>query len=389
METEKKILAILTGGKSRRMGSDKSSLPFGKESVLGYIIQKFRPCFDQIYISVSHPGLLDRLDIDDASGTIAEVEDLMPDMGPLGGIYSVLRACAGRDLFVTAVDMPFADPVALLSLAPKAARGCGGSTDSTFPSREHRRPAYRVVSDGRRAQPLFGWYGAVCAGIAGGMLSRGESQMSKFLERAGGEILAPADIFGDERAADRNFFNMNDRGSYYRALDMVRRDEHKIPLISVCAYSGLGKTTLIERLIPCLTERGLKVAVIKHDSHDFEIDVEGKDTYRFKKAGAVETVITSPARIAIVRDHTDDSLSAAAAEIETADIILVEGYKHGSQPKIVICPDENCTDFMKFTKNCVAIVGKAPLKSEIPSFLLNEVEKICEFILKLISEHKI
>jgi molybdopterin-guanine dinucleotide biosynthesis protein B len=111
-----------------------------------------------------------------------------------------------------------------------------------------------------------------------------------------------------------------------------------IPIVSIVGASGSGKTTLIEKLIAELTRRGWRVATVKHNLHGFEIDHEGKDSWRHKRAGAVATVIASPARIALIEDTAEDYELAEIRDryIRNADIIIAEGYKRNPHPKIEV-----------------------------------------------------
>ena len=106
-------------------------------------------------------------------------------------------------------------------------------------------------------------------------------------------------------------------------------------VISISGFSNSGKTTLIEKIIPLLKEHGLKVAVIKHDGHDFEMDHEGKDTYRFTAAGADTVMISSSSRYARL-DETGRSLEKMLDDVKDADVVLVEGYKYADVRKIGI-----------------------------------------------------
>src|SRR5512139_3009548 len=111
-----------------------------------------------------------------------------------------------------------------------------------------------------------------------------------------------------------------------------------IPIVSIVGKSDSGKTTLIEKLIAELTNRGFRVATIKHNRHGFDIDHEGKDSWRHKRAGAVATVVASPVRIALIEDTTRDYDLAEIRNlyIRNADIVLAEGYKHNPHPKIEV-----------------------------------------------------
>ncbi len=106
-------------------------------------------------------------------------------------------------------------------------------------------------------------------------------------------------------------------------------------VFGISGFSNSGKTTLIEKIIPLLKEHGLKVAVIKHDGHDFEMDREGKDTYRFTAAGADSVMISSASRYARL-DESGRSLQKMLDDAKDADIVLVEGYKYADLRKIGI-----------------------------------------------------
>ncbi len=112
-----------------------------------------------------------------------------------------------------------------------------------------------------------------------------------------------------------------------------------IPLLGFAAYSGTGKTTLLEKLLPILTERGLRIAMIKHSHHDFEIDQVGKDSYRLRHAGAKQMLIASAYRTALISEKdgkTEPNLAELIQQIDSnnVDIILVEGFRHVAFPKI-------------------------------------------------------
>ncbi len=110
-------------------------------------------------------------------------------------------------------------------------------------------------------------------------------------------------------------------------------------LLGFAGYSGSGKTTLIEKLIPLLKAQGLRVAVIKHAHHDFEIDKPGKDSHRHRMAGAQEVLIASGSRWALMHEFTqqsEPSLQELCTHLAPCDLVLVEGYKHATIPKLEI-----------------------------------------------------
>lgn len=109
--------------------------------------------------------------------------------------------------------------------------------------------------------------------------------------------------------------------------------------IGFAGWSGSGKTTLIERLIPWFTGRGLRVSVIKHAHHRFDIDKPGKDSWRHREAGAAEVLITSAGRWALLhelRHAPEPSLNDHLARLAPCDLVLIEGYRHADLPKIEV-----------------------------------------------------
>jgi molybdopterin-guanine dinucleotide biosynthesis protein B len=156
-----------------------------------------------------------------------------------------------------------------------------------------------------------------------------------------------------------------------------------IPLVSIVGKSNSGKTTLIEKLIGELTRRGRRVATIKHNRHGFEIDHEGKDSWRHKRAGAVTTVIASPGRIAVVEDTQQDLDIAAISDryIRAADIILVEGYKGNPHPKIEVFRTEIRSERLCGPgDHLIALAGDKPVDAGVPWFDWNDVKGLADLI---------
>ncbi len=164
----------------------------------------------------------------------------------------------------------------------------------------------------------------------------------------------------------------------------------KPPVVSVVAKSGTGKTTLLEKLIAGLKQRGYRVGAIKHDAHSFSIDHEGKDSWRLTRAGADIMLITSPEKVAMVkqnRQQEEPSLSETIAEYcGDLDILLTEGFKRSNMPKIEIHRRERSSDLLcrgaEHDPTLIAVASDAPLELDVPLFHIDDAEKICDFIVE-------
>lgn len=154
------------------------------------------------------------------------------------------------------------------------------------------------------------------------------------------------------------------------------------PIVCVVGRSNAGKTTLIEKLLPELVGLGLTIGTIKHDVHGFDIDVPGKDSWRHKRAGAVRTVISSPAKLALIRDTDHDlSLDELAPYFEGLNLVLVEGYKRESKPKIeVFRPEEHDEPLCRSDKNLIALVSDIELDLGVARFGLEDAPGLAAFI---------
>ena len=112
------------------------------------------------------------------------------------------------------------------------------------------------------------------------------------------------------------------------------------PIISVVGKSESGKTTLIEKLIPELKNRGYRIGTIKHAHHNFDMDKEGKDSWRHKAAGSETVVIVSPGKISIVKDEDLERLEHLEKYFDGMDLVITEGFKREKMPKIEVCRAE-------------------------------------------------
>lgn len=156
-----------------------------------------------------------------------------------------------------------------------------------------------------------------------------------------------------------------------------------IPIVSIVGKSDAGKTTLIEKLIPELKRRGYRVATIKHDAHQFDIDHPGKDSYRHFQAGADWTIIGSPAKLALVR-RLDRELTLAeiAAQISDVDLILTEGYKREAPPgrRIEVSRRAQSTELISQPPELLALATDYPIELGVPVYDLNDAEGLIDLI---------
>ena len=156
-----------------------------------------------------------------------------------------------------------------------------------------------------------------------------------------------------------------------------------IPTVSIVGHSDSGKTTLIEKLIPILKQRGYRVATIKHDVHGFEMDREGKDTYRHFHSGADAVLISSPRKMALIkRDERQPTLDELVEHFyQDMDIVITEGFKRLDKPKIEVFrskihPEPLCTP----ADNRIALASDKPIEVDCPRFDINDVEAIADLI---------
>jgi len=154
------------------------------------------------------------------------------------------------------------------------------------------------------------------------------------------------------------------------------------PIVSIVGKSDAGKTTLLERLVPELKARGYRIGTIKH-VHVFEIDHEGKDSWRHKQAGAHTVAISSPTKVALVKDvETEETLDSVASKyFQDVDIILTEGYKKEDKPKIEVFRSQvHETPLCKGDEHLVALVSDAGLDLGVPRFELDDIKGLAGFV---------
>jgi molybdopterin-guanine dinucleotide biosynthesis protein B len=161
-------------------------------------------------------------------------------------------------------------------------------------------------------------------------------------------------------------------------------------VFGIAGYSGSGKTTLLEKLIPQFTARGLKVSVIKHAHHGFDIDRPGKDSYRHREAGANEVLLSCNDRWALMHERRNDgamihdvTLDELIGRLAPCDLVLIEGFKQEPVPKLeVYRPENGKPPLFAERSDIVAVATDAEIETNLPKLPLNDVGAIADFVMK-------
>jgi molybdopterin-guanine dinucleotide biosynthesis adapter protein len=158
-------------------------------------------------------------------------------------------------------------------------------------------------------------------------------------------------------------------------------------IIGVAGFKNAGKTTLVEKLVVALTQKGYRISTVKHAHHSFDIDHEGRDSFRHRKAGATEVAVVSKSRWAIIhelRDEVEPSLGDILGQLSSCDLVIVEGYKRDGHDKIEV---RNLTlDHPVLAGDDPTIVAVAStgvvMGSSVPVFDRDDVTALTTFIIK-------
>ncbi len=335
---------ILAGGRSSRMGDDKALLSLGGQTLLDRAAAFWRDCegIDGVLIAAGTEEHLSVL----PEGCRA-VYDIYPGCGPMAGLHAAFARTDAELLYVSAVDMPFLSRAALLSPPTGDAAVCT----------RHGRP-----------EPLFGVYRRSCLPALDAALKAGRCKMTALLDTLDAEYVELPDALAD------TISNWNTRADMLRALAGTP------PTVVFMGWSGSGKTTFLEKLLPELTARGVRTAVIKHDAHAFQMDKPGKDTWRFAQAGAACTAISGPNGWAVLGPD-EIGLETLREKLPPVDLILVEGHKYSRYPKIQVHRRETGKPLVPMDASHFALVTDEPADAGIPQLGPEDIAACAELIL--------
>ena len=302
---------VLAGGQGSRMGGvDKGLLRWRGEPLIAPILAGLQPQVGQAMINANR-----RLEEYQAFGVPVVGDTLADFQGPLAGMLVALQHASTAYVLCVPCDTPRVFP----SLATRP-----------LSALQAQQADIAVVHDGKHLQPMH-------VLLATHLLSSLQAYLA-----AGGR--SPQQWFAQQRVAT---VDCSDAADYFRGINTPAEQQAleqivPVPILGFCAYSGTGKTTLLTQLIPLLKAQGLRLAVIKHTHHVIDVDKPGKDSYRMREAGAEQVILASKQRLIVMRElpqaHDEALLADALATIPagSADLILIEGFKHEPFPRIEV-----------------------------------------------------
>ena len=350
---------ILAGGLARRMGGgDKGLLLYQGRAMVRHAASAMLPQVDNLIINANrHIDQYQQLGYPVISDSIEGFQ------GPLAGMLTAMENTNADYILTAPCDSPFISP----SLRQRMME------TMLLNGKE-----LAVASDGERLQPVFSLIPTRLKDELRAFLEQGERKIDRWLTQY---KLAEVD-FSDQ---PETFVNFNHPEDLERAANI----KAPLPMLGIAAFSGTGKTTLLTQLLPVLNQRGLRVAVIKHAHHNFDIDKPGKDSYEIREAGAQQMLIASSRMMALMEKSQDAANDPRLADllprldVSKLDLILVEGFKHETIPKIELHrPSLGKPLLFRDDPQIIAIASdEAVADSEVLSKLdINNIEAIADFI---------
>ncbi|MDI6709711.1 MAG: bifunctional molybdenum cofactor guanylyltransferase MobA/molybdopterin-guanine dinucleotide biosynthesis adaptor protein MobB [Thermoanaerobacterales bacterium] len=349
--------AILAGGKSTRMRTAKAFLEVGGQAVISRIVTELACRFDEVLVVTNEPSRYEGV-----GGRV--VTDIIPGRGPLSGIHSALHHAAHPLVFVTACDMPFVSGI--------LARGLVALIDGYD-------CAVPVVHN--YVEPLFAVYRRSCLKPIEDCLNEGRLKVVDLFSRVRVKYIKESEIPGP--VMPETFFNINYPRDWARARAMVRHGgtpPELPPFICIAGTSGAGKTVLVTRLVHALRRRGLRVGTVKHAPHGAELLVEGTDSWRHFQSGAEMSVVVTPDAVAAVRRTGEETpLEDVLAGMTGVDLVLVEGYKGKTYPKVIVnSGDPGPVD----TAGAVTVAGAAVPGLAVPTYDRDDIAGLAREVLR-------
>jgi len=362
---------LLAGGLNKRMnGIPKWDLKIGEEPLLERTIRSLKKFSDEILIIT---GGEHKIVLAEQVSGVKIIYDDKPHLGPLNGILTGLKNSTTQYNFVVAADMPFFS----IDLA------------SFLYNQALIKKANVVIPIWQNSmQPLHGIYSKDNIASIARDLEQGKYSLIKWISQQESAFFLEEKEIKQLTRDDKIFFNMNYPADYEQALNWInfKDSNQSLPILSFVGYSGSGKTTLLAKVIKAFKQEGYRVATLKHDAHKFEIDHEGKDTWKFAQSGSDIVIINSAEKLALIEQLEHPlSFEEVLSKITNVDIIFVEGYKQEFPPKILIARREEDLNLLNELENVIAIATTLSLESNnLPVYDLNDYLGIVKMIQSLI-----
>ena len=309
-------LIVAAGGMSTRMGEDKRFLPMADgETLLSRTLRRGRAAGFRAIVLAAEGERRELTELSAAYGAHL-VTDERPQQGPAAAIAAGLAAAETEWSLVLSGDMPFYDFDLVRALLPEAR----GETQVVLPT----LAGYW--------QPLAALYRRDAGQAFAAAIARGDRKL--------GIVLRDLTVHELPLAVDAGlFFNVNTPAAYRLVCGRIANEGRERPILSIAApASGTGKTTFIERLIPHLATHGVRTAVIKSDSHGFQLDTEGKDTARFTAAGARAVAVSAPNGYFIQKkeEQRQDFQNLISKIDQDIDLFITESRSRGALPTLML-----------------------------------------------------
>lgn len=332
---------ILAGGKSTRMGQNKALLQLNDRRFIDRISDELS-VFSEVLISAAGKGAYE-----DTGFKI--VYDEHAQIGPIEGIYQILKEAKEEYVFICAADMPFLKKELVSYMAEFIS-----SDYDCF-----------CLMDEDHIHPLCAIYSKRMLGVIEELIAKGQYRLMSILNGVRTKYIKLEMTCFDKKIVR----NINTKDEYKRLV---------LPIVfCVSAVKNSGKTGLIIKLINEFIKDGYSVGVIKHDGHDFCMDHEGTDTYRFSQAGAVCSAIFSGTQFSVNEKRTV-SLEQMLERCKDVDVLIIEGMKASPYPKIEVVRREISAQSICNPDSLICIATDVVSQNEVkcPVFGLDDMEGI-------------
>lgn len=367
-------LALLAGGRSSRMGEDKAFVPFHDGTLLEWVRDRLAPLFAYTYIVAREPERFQ-------DQGLPVVRDALQEAGSVVGIYTAVLASPTERVVCVACDLPFVTPRLVRLLAARSA-----GLDVLVPRH------------GNKVEPLCAVYGKGSLGA-----------YREFIQAGGRRIL---DVYGELHTGyldldglglgdpERLFANVNTPAELEAARKRLPEEEEgwraalqprirgfmdlcPLPVVSFVGKKKSGKTTVILGVVSELRRRGYRVAVIKHDTHSFEVDVPGTDTYRIRALGTEVVGISSPAKYVWQNSvAVEPGLMELVRQVsEPVDLVITEGFKKEDAPKIEVSRRERSLQLVSAPDELVGIASDQAFPGyPVPQHALDDFAGLADLV---------